>query len=155
MHGSWLEEESERTRELARAIAQERAGEPEAWLALSDAVDAARGKFLIDWRSVTDAAPELLAELADHLEDDPDSYAAAVESGRHPMLWRRWSMLDPQAEPDGVVKAGTGGAGPPLDETAYLGAFPNPRWSVDSDRFKLPLRQVRPETEGRFPEWLP
>ena len=122
---------------------------------LEAAVRTARGKFLIDWRQVTDAGPGLLGELADHLEDDPDAYAAAVESGHHPTLWRRWSLLDPGASPDRLVKAGTRGSGRALDEATYRGGFPDPRWSVDPGRFRLPLYQVRPETEGRFPDWLP
>jgi glycosyltransferase involved in cell wall biosynthesis/GT2 family glycosyltransferase len=123
--------------------------------ALAAGVAAARGKFLIDWRPVSDAGPELLSELASHLEDDPDAYAAAVESGRHPTLWRRWSLLDPRAGPDRLAKAGTRGAGPAFVETEYRGAFPHPRWSIDPDAFRLSVYQVRPETEGRFPDWLP
>lgn len=122
---------------------------------LADGVKAARGKFLIDWRTVSEAGPALLGELADVLEDDPDAYAVAVETGRHPTLWRRWSLLDPHAAPDRLAKAGTRGSGPPLREADYRGAFPDPRWSIDRDAYAVPVYQVRPETEGRFPTWLP
>jgi glycosyltransferase involved in cell wall biosynthesis len=122
---------------------------------LDTAVAAARGKFLIDWRPVSDAGPDLLSELAAHLEDDEEAYGAAVEAGRHPTLWRRWSLLDPRAGPDRLAKAGTRGTGPPMDEGDYRGAYPHPRWSIDPDAFRLPVYQVRPETEGRFPDWLP
>jgi hypothetical protein len=118
-------------------------------------VHAARGKFLIDWRRLTDAGPELLQELADSLEDDPGAYAAAVEAGQHPTLWRRWSLLDPAAAPDRLAKTGTRGAGARLDEAEYRGAFPHPRWSIDPDRFPVEVYRVRPEVEGRFPDWLP
>ncbi|MGI9649146.1 MAG: glycosyltransferase [Acidimicrobiia bacterium] len=122
---------------------------------LRGGVHAARGKFLIDWRPVADAGPELLEELAALLEDDQGAYAASVEAGCHPTLWRRWSLLDPAAGPDRLAKAGTRGAGPPLDESDYRGAFPHPRWSIDPERFPLEVYRVRPETEGRFPDWLP
>ena len=122
---------------------------------LEQAVRVARGKFLIDWRPVSEAGPELLVHLAARLEDDPDAYASAVEAGRHPTLWRRWSLLDPAAAPDRLATAGSHGAGPGLDEAEFRGAFPDRRWLIDTGRFKLPVHQVRPETEGRFPEWLP
>jgi hypothetical protein len=122
---------------------------------LSAAVHAARGKFLIDWRPVTDAGPGLLGELASHLEEDPDAYAAAVEAGRHPTLWRRWCLLDPEASPGALVKAGTRGAGPPLTEAEYRGAFPHPRWAIDAGALVGPIYRVRPEVDGRFPDWLP
>lgn len=122
---------------------------------LRESVHAARGKYLIDWRPVAEAGPGLLEELAAFLEDEVDAYAAAVEADRHPTLWRRWSLLDPAAGPDRLAKAGTGGSGPPLDEADYRGAFPHPRWSIDPDRFPVPVYQVRPEAEGRFPDWLP
>ena len=122
---------------------------------LASAVHAARGKFLIDWRPVTGAAPTLLEQLASALEDDDDAYASAVESGRHPTLWRRWSLLDPAADPDRLAKAGTSGSGPTLEESTYLGAFPHSRWAIDPADFQRKLYQVRPETEGRFPDWLP
>jgi hypothetical protein len=122
---------------------------------LSSAVHDARGKFLIDWRPVAEAAPTLLDELASLLEDDGAAYASAVESGRHPTLWRRWSLLDPAAGPHRLAKAGTGGSGPALEESHYLGAFPHPRWAIDPAGFRLKLYRVRPETEGRFPDWLP
>ncbi|MGI9611080.1 MAG: glycosyltransferase family 2 protein, partial [Acidimicrobiia bacterium] len=122
---------------------------------IATAVHAAQGKFLIDWRTVTDAGDELLEELATLLEDDLDAYAAGVESGRHPMLWRRWSLLDPEAAPDRLAKAGTKGSGPVLSERAYLGAFTHSRWAIDESQFHRPVHRVRPETEGRFPDWLP
>ena len=122
---------------------------------LRSSVHAAVGKFLIDWRPVTGAGPRLLSELASLLEDDVDAYAAAVEVGHHPTLWRRWSLLDPAAGPDRLAKTGTRGSGPPLEEAGYLGAFPHPRWSIDPDQFPVPMHQVRPEAEGRFPDWLP
>ncbi|NNC92061.1 MAG: glycosyltransferase family 2 protein [Acidimicrobiia bacterium] len=127
-----------------------RAGPP-----LAVAVHSARGKFLIDWRPVAEAAPTLLDELATLLEDDRDAYASAVESGRHPILWRRWSLLDPAAAPHRLAKAGTSGSGPALDEDDYLGAFPHSRWDIDPADFQLEVYRVRPEAEGRFPEWLP
>jgi GT2 family glycosyltransferase len=122
---------------------------------LASAVRAARGKFVIDWRVVTGAGADLLGELAALLEDDPEAYAAAVESGRHPTLWRRWSLLDPAAAPHRLAKAGTGAAGPVLQEGDYLGAFPDPRWAIDESQFHRPVHRVRPETDGRFPDWLP
>lgn len=122
---------------------------------LSSALGSARGKFLIDWRPVTEAGPDLLEELASVLEDDPDAYASAVEAGRHPVLWRRWSLLDPRAEPHRLAKAGTRGAGPPVAESDWLGAFPDERWAIDPGHFAVPLQRVRPEVEGRFPTWLP
>ncbi|NNL12292.1 MAG: glycosyltransferase [Acidimicrobiia bacterium] len=122
---------------------------------LASAVHAAHGKFLIDWRPVEEAGNELLEELAALLEDDLDAYAAGVESGRHPMLWRRWSLLDPAAGPDRLAKAGTRGSGPVLKESDYLGAFPHTRWAIDERQFHRPVHRVRPETEGRFPDWLP
>jgi hypothetical protein len=122
---------------------------------LASAVHGARGKFLIDWRPVARAAPTLLDELASLLEDDGEAYASAVESGRHPTLWRRWSLLDPAADPDRLAKAGTSGSGPALDESDYLGAFPHSRWAIDPAGFPLKLYRVRPETGGRFPDWLP
>lgn len=122
---------------------------------LASAVHAAQGKFLIDWRPVADAGDELLEELASLLEDDLDAYGAGVESGRHPMLWRRWSLLDPEAGPDRLAKAGTKGSGPALKESGYLGAFPHSRWAIDETQFHRPVHRVRPETEGRFPDWLP
>jgi len=122
---------------------------------LASAVHSARGKFFIDWRPVTAAGTELLEELASRLEDDVDAYASAVEPGRHPTLWRRWSLLDPDAGPDRLAKAGTSGSGPALTGSEYLGAFPHPRWAIDPGRFDRPVNRVRPETEGRFPEWLP
>ena len=84
-----------------------------------------------------------------------DAYASAVEAGRHPTLWRRWSLLDPQAGPDRLAKAGTIGSGPALVEADYLGAFPHPRWAIDPAGFNRRVHRVRPEVEGRFPEWLP
>jgi hypothetical protein len=122
---------------------------------LASAVHAARGKFLIDWRPVTEAGDELLEELAALLEDDLDAYGAGVESGRHPMLWRRWSLLDPAAGPDRLAKAGTRGSGPALKENDFLGAFPHSRWAIDETQFHRPVHRVRPEAEGRFPDWLP
>ncbi len=122
---------------------------------LASAVHDARGKFLIDWRPVQAAGAELLEELAALLEDDLDAYGAAVEAGRHPMLWRRWSLLDPGAAPDRLAKAGTRGEGPSLTESDYRGAFPHPRWAIDETQFHRPVHRVRPETEGRFPDWLP
>ena len=142
-------------------LAMEELGERRGWprrtggSTLASAVRAARGKFLIDWRSVTVAGPDLLGELAALLEDDLEAYAAAVESGRHPTLWRRWSLIDPAAHPDRLAKAGTVGAGPALQETDYLGAFPHSRWAIDESQFHRPVHRVRPETEGRFPDWLP
>jgi hypothetical protein len=118
-------------------------------------VHAARGKFLIDWRSVAQAAPTLLDELASLLEDDDEAYGSAVESGRHPTLWRRWSLLDPAAGPHRLAKAGTSGSGPALDESDYLGAFPHSRWAIDPAGFETELYRVRPEADGRFPDWLP
>lgn len=122
---------------------------------LGSAVHSARGKFLIDWRPVADAGPGLLGELAASLEEDVDAYASAVEAGRHPTLWRRWSLLDPDAAPDRLAKAGTRGAGPALVESDYRGAFPHPRWAIDPAGFRTPVHRVRPEVEGRFPAWLP
>lgn len=122
---------------------------------LGSAVHCARGKFVIDWRPVTQAGPDLLDELATLLEDDDAAYASAVEAGRHPTLWRRWSVLDPAADPHRLAKAGTSGSGPALDKQDYLGAFPHSRWAIDPADFKLGLNRVRPEAEGRFPDWLP
>jgi hypothetical protein len=122
---------------------------------LASAVGAARGKFLIDWRLVAEAGADLLEELAALLEDDLEAYAVAVESGHHPTLWRRWSLLDPDAAPHRLAKAGTRGAGPVLQASDYLGAFPHARWAIDESQFHRPVHRVRPETEGRFPDWLP
>ncbi|MDH3605483.1 MAG: glycosyltransferase, partial [Acidimicrobiia bacterium] len=122
---------------------------------LESAVRLSRGKFLIDWRPVTDAGPQLLEELASLLEDDVDAYGCAVEAGCHPVLWRRWSLLDPGADPHRLAKTGTRGAGPAVAEADYLGAFPHPRWAIDPGDFETPLYRVRPEVEGRFPQWLP
>ncbi len=122
---------------------------------LASAVHAARGKFLIDWRPVTEAGPELLEELASLLEDDAEAYASAVESGRHPTLWRRWSLLDPDATPHRVAKAGTRGSGPALAASEYVGAFPHSRWSIDPTGYRHKVHRVRPESDGRFPDWVP
>ena len=122
---------------------------------LALAVHAARGKFLIDWRAVSEADPNLLEELASVLEDDDKACASAPKPGRHPTLWRRWSLLDPAAGLWQVAKGATRGSGRPLVNGDYLGAFPHSRWSIDPSRFERRVRQVRPETEGRFPDWLP
>ena len=128
-----------------------RAGGP----TLAAAVHAARGKFLIDWRPVPHAGPGLLAELASHLEEDVVASAAAVEAARHPTLWRRWCLLDPQASPESLIKAGPRAAGPPLTEADYRGAFPHSRWAIDPGALQGHIYRVRPEVEGRFPDWLP
>ncbi len=122
---------------------------------MASAVAESRGKFLIDWANVDIAGPNLLSELAETLESESEAYASAVTVGKHPMLWRRWALLDPTAELDGVALAGGEGDGPAVDEEAFVGAFPDPRWSPDPSAYRRRLYRVRPETEGKLPEWLP
>ncbi len=122
---------------------------------LAEAVAESRGKFMIDWTQVTAAGPGLLHELAESLEGDARAYAAVTTPGSHPVLWRSWGLLDPDADLEGVAEVTAVGDGPTVREADYLGAFPNPRWSVDPTAYRRRLHQVRPETEGTLPEWLP
>jgi glycosyltransferase involved in cell wall biosynthesis len=119
------------------------------------AVAESRGKFLIDWAPVTAAVPDLLLELAEALESDDSAYAAAGTPGAHPVLWRRWALLDPDADLAGVAAVEVAGEGPTVPEAHYRGAFQHPRWSVDPAAYRRRVHQVRPETVGKLPEWLP
>lgn len=121
---------------------------------LPGAVASARGKYLIVWDAIRGAAPDLLERLADALEADEDAYVAWASPSKHPALWRRWALLDPGADLVKTVEIAVPGEGGALDEKDFLGAFPNPRWAINTDAYAVPVRQVRPETEGRFPAWV-
>jgi hypothetical protein len=116
---------------------------------VSDAVAAARGKYVIDWRDVAGVEPDTLWRLSDRLESDP---TLGTATGRDPSLAmvRRWSLLDP-AGPSGSASLDIPGA---AAGGLTAGAFPDPAWSLPAQIDGVPVQRQRPEEEGRMPSWV-
>jgi glycosyltransferase involved in cell wall biosynthesis len=117
---------------------------------LADAVAKSRGKFLIDWAAVIDAGPGAVEGLAEALEAEPGATAAAVEGVPRRILWRRWTVVDPDSGHVGRAEADVALRSVPcrLGE----GLFPQAGWH-EPDLSGAVLRQP-PEIEGELPEWL-
>ncbi|HSM01050.1 MAG TPA: glycosyltransferase [Acidimicrobiia bacterium] len=113
--------------------------------ATADAVAAARGKYVADLRHGGDPAEAVM--LAERLEQTPR--AACATSGRT-AVWRRWALLDPEADLPGRL-------GDPLPGSdLHFGGFPDPAWTVDREVVPDGMRLIRqrPEEAGRLPDWV-
>jgi len=116
---------------------------------VEDGVRHAHGKFVADWAMVEDPSTGLLAAAAEALERAPDR--AAAEAAGIPVLWRRWSLVDPSAPPSGAVDlpGSIGGA-----STLAPGSCPTDAWTAPLVVGGLATIRDIPETEGPFPSWL-
>jgi glycosyltransferase involved in cell wall biosynthesis len=115
---------------------------------LESCVATARGKFVVEWESLQDEGVGALEELVNGLEMAEDCHAAGPG---HEVLWRRWALLDPECPLRNVAELGGG-----RPSGLSRGMAPDPRWDSSGDgQYSLPVRRVRPETEGGFPAWLP
>ncbi len=118
---------------------------------LDEAIAASRGKFVILWDHVVDAGAGDLDLLARHLEADDDAYAAGP-SATEPILWRRWSIQDPDTHHAHV--AAVPGLLTLQQAPDWRGRFIDPRFTVPDGTFDVEVVEVSPETEGRIPEWV-
>ncbi len=123
-------------------------------LEVVERVEEARGKVVVEWGAVTDAAPGALGALAQALEDHPE--AAAAGPGGVPVAWRRWALADPGSGLDGIVDA-------EVDMTVDAGRLrlaggccPDPELMVVPQRDwpDLPLQRQPPDVEGPLPAWV-
>jgi len=115
---------------------------------LSEAVALARGKFVVHWDQVRRAGGGDLDLLSRHLEADELAYAAGPDP-THPLLWRRWAMVDPNT-PHTHVTAVPGTLS--VDDTQqWKGQFPQDRYLFSAD---VEVVQVSPEADARVPEWV-
>jgi glycosyltransferase involved in cell wall biosynthesis len=105
---------------------------------------AAVGKFVAVWKE-GDGLDQVLA-AADRLEHA--ATRAFAVSGTGTTVWRRWCLVDPNAEPRG----GVGGESAAPDGWIN-GQFPDPDWTVDRSVVPagLALMRQRPEETGPAP----
>jgi GT2 family glycosyltransferase len=116
---------------------------------LAAAVEACRGKYVVEWDGVT-GQPGVLEALARHLEGLPDAAAVRPAGSAGPVMWRRWVLFDAGASPQGTMPADIDAAGPPGDLTR--GMIDAPLWKTLSN--ELPVQRQRPEEEGYLPDWI-
>ncbi len=126
---------------------------------LGAAVRAAGGKYVVDWDRVSAAVPGALRALAGSLETAPDAMGARGSGSGPVVMWRRWTLLDPDAPHAGAVEApahvDTHPA--PAESELRAGAYPTRGWTVPAEleTSSLPVIRQRPEEEGAYPGWLP
>jgi len=120
--------------------------------AIEAAVRRSHGKFVVAWDTIMSAHSGLLGAMAAALEDDQEAATAGPGSDR-PVMWRRWVLLDPDADPHGHVTV------PGCDaRSGWLssGMAPTDGWTVPAslpDRELEVIRQA-PEEAGELPQWL-
>ncbi len=119
---------------------------------IEEAIRQSRGKFVVEWDTVASASAGSLSAMARSLEHDPEAGTAGPAADR-PVMWRRWILLDPDADPKGHAPVLECDAIPgrlrrgiaPTDGWILPRALPDPGLEV--------IRQP-PEEAGEFPEWL-
>jgi glycosyltransferase involved in cell wall biosynthesis/GT2 family glycosyltransferase len=121
----------------------------------AEAVREARGKFVAEWDLIASAAPNLLESLANHLEGQPLTLAAAPVGFSTPVLWRRWPLLDPSALHSAVDEVSVEASGSGSAGTLRKGAFPTPGFFIEPDlaKWDLAVQRQDPEEAGYLPEW--
>ncbi len=119
---------------------------------IEEAIHQSRGKFVVEWDAIVGASEGLLGALAAALETDPDAATAGPDSGI-PAVWRRWILLDPDAESTGYVVVS---ACETRSGSLRRGLVPTDAWRLPSDLPEPDLEVIRqlPEEAGELPEWL-
>ena len=123
---------------------------------VAGAVVAARGKTVVDGDRLRAAAPDGLARLRAAIEADDDTCGATPTPGGDALVWRRWSLVDPDgpSAPAVVVPVDVDVAA--AGHGLWVGVAPARGWSVgldlpDPDK---PVLRQRPEEDGSLPAWL-
>ena len=104
------------------------------------------GKYIADLRGRS-GRPSDIVRLAEMLETAPTKAGAA---GPGVIVWRRWALVDPDAEVVGILGADTIPTG-----TLAPGALADPEWMIDRGEIPEGVRVMRqrPEEAGRLPGW--
>ncbi|HEX9644708.1 MAG TPA: glycosyltransferase [Acidimicrobiia bacterium] len=108
------------------------------------AIVASFGKYVADRRGAIWPLSVAMS-LVERLEAEPDA-AWAGDDASGTVVWRRWSLVDPGAEPRG----GVGGADAVPEGELQAGAYPDPEWMVDETLVPDGARLLRhrPEEDG-------
>ncbi len=119
---------------------------------IEDAVRTCRGKFVVEWDAVVSVTEGSLGEMARSLEDDPGAATAGPASDR-PLMWRRWVLLDPDADPKGHSTVSGFDAVPGRLRRAMV---LTDGWMLPHDLPVPDLEVIRQplEEDGEFPDWL-
>ena len=106
------------------------------------------GKYVVDVRGRS-CRPADVVRLAETLETAPTKAGAVGRDGV--IVWRRWALVDPNAEVAGVLGADSIPAG-----TLRPDVLGDPEWMVDPAGIPDGVRVMRqrPEEAGRLPGWV-
>jgi GT2 family glycosyltransferase len=134
-----------------RGLCEERSWPLRETASVDTAVRLAHGKNLVWWDDLTGAGSSVLEDLARALEEAPHATAAGWDG--HPVLWRRWALLDPASPHDGVVSVDPHGT---VETTGTItrGGFPAPGWALPAEVGGFPVVRQAPEEEGSLPGWM-
>jgi glycosyltransferase involved in cell wall biosynthesis/GT2 family glycosyltransferase len=118
-------------------------------------IAAARGKYVTVWDPAGEVASTLLEDLARALESAPEAAAAGTEQTR-PLLWRSWTLFDPNAPHSEVLEVDVAPVGIAVSPLLAPGRYPRPGWFVPEhiEKSGLPIFRQPPEEEGFLPDWI-
>jgi glycosyltransferase involved in cell wall biosynthesis len=121
-------------------------------VATEDDLAATWGKYVVDLRGFeVGTAWSTLVAMTDILEADPRA-AMARTTGEPPLIvLRRWSLHDPDAEPQAEVILDDPSTGPPA---LLPGSVPRPGWAVPAGMRSsdIPIQRQRPEESAALPD---
>jgi glycosyltransferase involved in cell wall biosynthesis len=121
-------------------------------VATEDDLGATWGKYVVDLRGFEAGTTwSTLVAMTDILEADPRA-AMARTTGEPPLrVLRRWSLHDPDAEPQAEVILDDPSTGPPA---LLPGSIPRPGWAVPAGlrSSDIPIQRQRPEESAALPD---
>jgi hypothetical protein len=121
-------------------------------VATEDDLGATWGKYVVDLRGFEVGTTwSTLVAMTDILEADPRA-AMARTTGEPPLtVLRRWSLHDPDAEPQAEVIIDDPSTGPP---GLLPGSVPRPGWAVPASlgSSDIPIQRQRPEESAALPD---